>query len=78
MVDISQIQGKDSVYNASALLKLLAGEVSAYRDIVVLNAIYALQVIKPKLTFQEAKEIIIESIDSKKAQLVLQKLQKFS
>ncbi len=78
LVDISQIQGKDPVYNASALLKLLAGEHSAYRDIVVLNSIYALQVIKPKLNFQEAKEIVTESLDNKKAQLVLQKLQKFS
>jgi anthranilate phosphoribosyltransferase len=76
LVDLAQIQGKDSVYNAFALLKLLAGEHSAYRDIVVLNAIYALLVIKPKLDFQEAKEIIIESLDNKKAQLVLQKLQK--
>ena len=78
LVNISQIQGKDPVYNASALLKLLAGEHSAYRDIVMLNAIYALQIIKPKLDFQEAKEIITESLDNKKAQLVLQKLQKFS
>ncbi len=78
LVNISQIQGKDPVYNASALLKLLAGEHSAYRDIVILNAIYTLQIIKPKLNFQEAKEIITESLDNKKAQLVLQKLQKFS
>jgi len=77
LVDISQIQGKDSAYNASALLKLLAGENSAYRDIVILNAIYALQVIKPKLDFQEAQEIVTESLDNKKAQLVLKKLQKF-
>lgn len=78
LVDISKIQGKDSAYNASALLQLLAGEASAYRDIVILNAIYALQIIKPKLDFQEAKEIIIESLDSKKAQLILQKLQNLS
>jgi anthranilate phosphoribosyltransferase len=78
LVDLVQIQGKDSVYNASALLNLLAGEHSPYRDIVLLNTIFALQVIKPQLNFYEAQQIATESIDSKKAQLVLYKLQNFT
>ena len=78
LVDLLQIQGNDPAYNTTALLNLLAGNHSAYRDIVLLNTIYALQVIQPQLDLYQAKQIAIDSIDSKKAQLVLQKLQKFS
>lgn len=40
---LEALKGKDPQYNAQKLIELLSGKKSAYRDIVVLNAAFALQ-----------------------------------
>ena len=60
--------------NAVALRALLAGETSAYRDAVLLNAAAALIVADKVSTLPEGVELARESIDSGAAQAKLDKL----
>ena len=59
-----QIMGGDPAYNANAFRALLAGEHSAYRDAVLLNAASALLVADAVSDLKSGVEMARESIDS--------------
>lgn len=63
-VSLDPLKGGDGVYNAAALKRLLEGEISAYRDISVLNAAGALVVAGRAETLIEAIGMATHSIDS--------------
>jgi len=69
-----ELEGGNVYMNAEAIKKLLAGEKSAYRDIVTLNAAAALVVAGNAADVREGAEIASEHIDNGAAQDVLQKL----
>ena len=76
--DLSEILGGDAQYNAAAMSRVLAGEPSAYRDIVLLNAGAAL-VIADKA--EDLKDGVIQSataIDEGHAKATLEKLVRVS
>ncbi|HEX3943645.1 MAG TPA: anthranilate phosphoribosyltransferase [Rhizomicrobium sp.] len=68
---ISAIAGGDARTNAAAIRALLAGERSAFRDIVALNAAAALLVAGRVADFREGAARAIEAIDSGRAREVL-------
>ena len=68
---ISAIVGGDADYNATALRALLAGQPSAYRDTVLLNAGAALVVAGRAATIREGVTQAADSIDSGAAQAAL-------
>lgn len=70
----SELQGGSVVENAQIITKILAGEKSAKRDIVLLNAAYALFVAGKVTSVKEGIQLAQESIDSGKAKEVLEKL----
>ncbi len=75
-VSLSELKGGDVKYNAQKLIALLNGEKSAYREIVALNASFALK-LAGKINDIEAGIIMAkEAIDSGKAMQVLKNLQK--
>ena len=61
---LETVLGGDPADNARALRGLLAGEPSAYRDAVLLNAAAALLVAERAADLREGAEIAAESIDS--------------
>lgn len=66
------LMGGDAAYNAAALKRLLAGEVSAYRNIVLANSAAALLVADKTTNPEEAASLSAEAIDNGKAQSLLQ------
>jgi anthranilate phosphoribosyltransferase len=68
---ISAIAGGDARTNAAAIRALLAGERSAFHNIVVLNAAAALLVAGRGADFREGAALAIEAIDSGRARDVL-------
>ncbi|MFA4995461.1 MAG: anthranilate phosphoribosyltransferase [Bdellovibrionales bacterium] len=70
----SELEGGNAAMNAEAIKGLLAGEKSAYRDIVTLNAAAALVVAEKAADLRQGSEIASEHIDNGAAQDVLQKL----
>ncbi len=73
-VDLAQLRGGDSAYNAQALLAVLRGEKSAYRDTVVLNAAAALLVAGQVKTLPQGAANAIAAIDEGAALTVLERL----
>lgn len=71
---LETIKGGDPKYNASRLIALLDGEISPYRDIVILNAALALMVCGKADSVLLAKDLAAEAIDSKRAKKLLTKL----
>lgn len=71
---LADIKGGDPDYNAEALRKLLAGEKSAYRDIVLLNAGAALVVAGRADSLKLGAQLAAQEIDSGRAQATLDKL----
>ncbi len=69
-----ELEGGNVAMNAEAIKKLLAGEKSAYRDIVTLNAAAALVVAGIAADVREGAETASENIDNGAAQDVLHKL----
>lgn len=69
--ELSAIIGGDAEYNARALNRLLLGEASAYRDIVLLNAAAALLVAGKAADLPAGVALAAEAIDSRKAQQTL-------
>ncbi|API58161.1 anthranilate phosphoribosyltransferase [Tardibacter chloracetimidivorans] len=65
------IRGGDAAFNAQALRKLLAGERSAYRDAVLMNAAGALIVADAAGTWHDGAERAAEAIDSGRAAALL-------
>ena len=70
------IKGKDPKYNADRLIELFLGRKDSYRDIVIINAIYGMQLIKPNLSFDDCFEQLNHALDSSIAINHLKKLQK--
>ncbi len=64
---IDDIKGGDADYNADAILRLLSGEKSAYRDIVLLNTAAALVVGGKAVDLKAGVEIAADAIDSGRA-----------
>ncbi|MFC0220676.1 anthranilate phosphoribosyltransferase [Pseudochelatococcus lubricantis] len=68
------LRGGDPEHNAKALLAVLAGEKTPYRDISVLNAAAALVVAKKAANLREGAAIAAAALDSGKARATLDKL----
>ncbi len=74
----SALKGGDAAYNAAALLALLRGQKSAYRDTVLLNAAAALVVAGRAETLPEGVTLAAKAIDDGAALLVLERLKSVS
>lgn len=70
-VQLQDLKGEDPKYNATKLLSLLAGEKSAYRDIVVLNSAFALKLGGAVNKIEDGVDLANSMIDTNKAQEVL-------
>jgi anthranilate phosphoribosyltransferase len=68
------LKGGDGEHNARALLAVLSGEKSAYRDIALLNAAAALMVAGVAKDLAEGAEIARASLDHGRAEAALQRL----
>jgi len=68
------LKGGDGEYNAAAIRSMLAGEPSAYRDVVLFNAAAALIIAEKASDLKEGVAQAAEAIDSGKAQAVLDKM----
>jgi anthranilate phosphoribosyltransferase len=75
---ISAIAGGDARTNAAALRALLAGEPSAFRDIVALNTAAALVVAERAADLREGAALAADAIDSGRARDVLAHAASFS
>jgi len=71
---LEDLKGGDAAANAAALSALLAGEPSAYRDIVVLNAAAALIVADRAGDLMDGARLAAEAIDSGRARGTLARL----
>lgn len=70
----ADLKGGDRDTNAKALLRVLRGEPSAYRDIAILNAGASLIVADAAKTLAEGTLLAAQSIDSGRAKCALDKL----
>ena len=75
---ISEIQGGDAKANADIISKIVGGEKSARRDVVLLNAAAALVVAGRADSIASAMPIAAESLDSGSAREKLEKLVEFT
>ena len=66
----------DAAHNAEAIYKVLRGEKTAFRDIVVLNSAAALVVAGKASDLRQGAELAVESIDSGKAAAALATLKR--
>jgi anthranilate phosphoribosyltransferase len=73
---MTELKGGDAAHNAEAIKKVLAGEKTAFRDIVVLNSAAALMVAGKAKDLQHGAELAIQSIDSGRASAALASLQR--
>ncbi len=64
---LDNIKGKDPKYNAQQIRNLLNGEISSYRDSVIMNSSSALYISGKVKTLHEGVEMSKNSIDSGKA-----------
>ncbi len=69
--DRDAIRGGDAIYNAKALRRLLGGEISAYRDAVLINAAGALLVAEAADNWQAGVARAAEAIDNGRGQALL-------
>lgn len=65
------LMGGDAAYNAAALKRLLEGEISAYRNIVLANAAAALLIADKTVDPVKAQHMAAEAIDNGKAAYTL-------
>lgn len=72
--NISEIQGGDAEFNATALQELLEGKPSAYRDTVLFTSAAALLVAQEASDLKEGVKIAASSIDDGKALFALKKM----
>ncbi len=72
--DPGALKGGDAEVNAAALRRVLAGELSAYRDIVLFNAAAGLLVAGRAGTIREGVDLAAASIDTGAAQACLDRL----
>jgi len=74
--DMAALKGGDAAHNAEAIYKVLRGEKTAFRDIVVLNSAAALVVAGKASDLRQGAELAVESIDSGKAAAALATLKR--
>ncbi len=74
---LEEIRGGDAQINAEIVLSLLNGESGTRRNIVIMNAAYALIAANKADNIQSAMKLAEESIDSGKAMQKLEMLRKF-
>jgi anthranilate phosphoribosyltransferase len=74
-VALKELLGGSPKENAQKLLALLAGEKSAYRDIVVLNAAFALKLASKVEKIEEGVELAKSILDKRMATKILKDLQ---
>ncbi len=72
--DPSALKGGDAEHNAKALMAVLTGEQSAYRDIALINAGAALVIAGKARTLKEGVTIAAEAVDSGAAKATLDRL----
>ncbi len=72
--NLNELKGGDAKFNAKALIDLLEGKHSAYRDAVVLNSAAALCMAGNANDIKAGIEIATSAIDTHSAKLILQKL----
>ena len=73
---IEALKGADAAHNAEAIKHVLAGEKSAFRDIVILNSAAALMVAGKAKDLKQGAALAAQSIDSGKAAHALATLQR--
>jgi anthranilate phosphoribosyltransferase len=73
---MAELKGGDAAHNAHAIHQVLAGETSAFRDIVILNSAAALMVAGKASTLKEGAAMAVHSIDSGKAAAALSMLKR--
>ncbi|MBM3647569.1 MAG: anthranilate phosphoribosyltransferase, partial [Alphaproteobacteria bacterium] len=73
---LAELKGGDAAHNADAIRMVLAGEKSAFRDIVVLNSAAALMVAGKAKDLTEGAGLAVQSIDSGQARQALATLQR--
>lgn len=71
---LNELKGGDVEYNANQLLALLDGKKNAYRDIVILNAAFALKLAKKVEKVEDGIELSAQSIDNGLARKLLESL----
>jgi anthranilate phosphoribosyltransferase len=71
---LADLRGGDPAYNAAAITRLLDGEHSAYRDVVLLNSAAALIVAGRVATLKEGAAMAAQAIDSGAAKNALARL----
>lgn len=72
--NITELQGGDAEYNATALTDLLDGKLGAYRDTVIFTSAAALIVANKAPNLHEGAEIAASSIDEGKARAALDRM----
>jgi len=73
-VALESLKGKDPQHNAQKLIELLSGDKSAYRDIVILNAAFALHLAQKVESVEDGVKLAQSVLDEKRALAVLQSL----
>ena len=63
-LNFKDIKGGLPSYNAKRLIELFQGKKDSYRDITIINSIYAMQTIKPDYQFDNCFEILSNSLDN--------------
>jgi anthranilate phosphoribosyltransferase len=74
--DMAELKGGDAAHNAEAICKVLRGDKTAFRDIVVLNSAAALVVAGKASDLRQGAALAVESIDSGKAAAALATLKR--
>ena len=75
-LNFKDIKGGLPSYNANRLIELFQGKKDSYRDITIINSIYAMQTIKPDYQFDNCFEILSNSLDNSIAFNHLNKIKK--
>jgi len=75
---IEDLSGGDAAENASIVLKILQGERGPRRDIVVVNAAYALYTVQAVENLKQGMQMAEHAIDSKRALQKLVELEEFT
>ena len=63
-LNFKDIKGGLPSYNANRLIELFQGKKDSYRDITIINSIYAMQTIKPDYQFDNCFEILSNALDN--------------
>ena len=74
--NFNDIKGRLPEYNANRLIELFHGKKDSYRDMVIINSIYAMMTYKTKFKFNECYEILTSAIDQGQALRQLEKLKR--